>query len=236
MGLVALCYHKVGTEAEEGRRLNIHPQRLESHVRYFKRRGYEFRRACDISRTFLRDRVVCFTFDDGYTSTLENGAPVFARHEVPMTVYAVSALVGKASFWESERARPLAGWQALIELQNQGHEVGNHTASHPKLAALAYEDQLREIQTCHDALTSNGIRSESFCYPYGSLNGESVRAVTVAGYRVGMALGKRPPRPCDPGVAIPRIVVAYGDALPLLLYKLHLRPLLGSKPKKPVQQ
>ena len=237
VGLVALCYHKVGTEAEEGRRLNIHPQRLESHVRYFKRRGYEFRRARDLSTNFEDGtRAVCFSFDDGFESTIANATPVFDRQGVPLSIYIVSDLVGRTSEWEGELARPLADWAALIELQSSGHEVGNHTASHPHLNRLDFSGQASQIGRCHDAMISHGLRAESFCYPYGGLNEDSQRAVAQVGYRVGLALGKRSPRASDSPIALPRIVVAYGDALPLLLYKLHLRPLLGSKGKKPVQQ
>ena len=223
VGLVALCYHKVGTEEAEGRRLNIHPVRLDSHIRHFQRRGYRFIRAVEADPAD-KNRSVCFTFDDGFVSTLENGAAVFDRHGLPMTVYIVSELVGHSSEWEGEQSRPLATWQGLVDLQSRGHEVGNHSASHPKFADLSLDDQLDQIRTCHEAMVGHGLKPESFCYPYGSLNTDSIRAVANCGYRVGMALGKRPAKPTDPRLAIPRVVVAYGDSLPMLLYKLHLKP------------
>ena len=79
---------------------------------------------------------------------------------------------------------------------------------------------------CRQAMSDHGLQSESFCYPYGSRNSESEKVVGEAGYRVGMALGKRPPKVGDSLLAIPRIVVAFGDALTLLIYKLHIRSLL----------
>jgi peptidoglycan/xylan/chitin deacetylase (PgdA/CDA1 family) len=225
MKLVTLCYHKVGSEAAEGRRLNVHPTRLDSHVRFFIRRGYRFVKGGDLTRWPI-ERTVCFTFDDGFISTIENGMPVFDRHKVPMSIYAVSSLVGKTSEWEGELARPLADWDKLREVQGAGHEVGNHTASHPFLDKLDMDEQAAEILACHSALRENGLRTDSFCFPYGRLNDDSVKALQSCGYKVGLALGKRLPNEGDPFIEIPRIVVAYGDAIPLLLYKLYLRPLL----------
>lgn len=226
--MVVLCYHKVGTELAEGRRLNVHPARLASHICYFKRRGYRFVKGSEADHWF-DDRVVCFTFDDGFASTLDNGAPVFDRHQVPMTVYAVSNQVGKTSEWEGETPKPLADWDALRNLQASGHEVGNHTANHLRLAGMAREDQMAQVVGCREECEAHGLNSGSFCYPYGSLDQTSLEVVRECGYRVGMALGKRPATRSDTSLAIPRIVIAYGDALPMLLYKLHLKPLVRGK-------
>ncbi|MBN9503178.1 MAG: polysaccharide deacetylase family protein [Armatimonadetes bacterium] len=223
MALIVLCYHKVGTEEKEGRRLNVHPRRLDSHVRFFLRRRYAFARGRDLAGG-VTGRTVCFTFDDGFVSTLENGQPVFDRHGLPMTIYAVSDRVGETSLWEDELARPLATWERLKEAEDAGHEIGNHTATHPRLGLMSFEDQLAELVRCREALAAQGFQPGSFCYPYGSLNGDSRRAVREAGYSVGMALGKRAVRPGDPIEALPRIVMAYGDGLPLLIYKLSIRP------------
>jgi len=225
MKLVTLCYHKVGSEAAEGRRLNIHPARLDSHVRFFKRRGFRFAKAGELNR-WPAEKTVCFTFDDGFVSTIENGRPVFDRYKVPMSVYVVSSLVGKTSQWEGELARPLADWPMLRDLQGAGHEVGNHTAHHPFLDELSLEEQQEEVRSCHLALKENGFRIDSFCFPYGRLNRESITALRACGYTVGLALGKRLPQKEDSFLEIPRVVVAYGHALPLLLYKLYVRPLL----------
>jgi peptidoglycan/xylan/chitin deacetylase (PgdA/CDA1 family) len=215
MKVVSLCYHKVGTEAEEGRRLNIHPQRLDSHIRFFKRRGFNFVKAGELA-SWPTQSTVCFTFDDGYTSTVENGEPVFNRHGVPMTIYVISDSVDEMSSWDGELASPLASWDTLRQVQSRGHEIGNHTATHPHLNQLTVSEQLEEISRCDVAMKANGLESSSFCYPYGHLK--------KLGHKVGMAIGKRPALESDDRLRFPRIVIAYGDALPLLLYKLHLRP------------
>jgi peptidoglycan/xylan/chitin deacetylase (PgdA/CDA1 family) len=223
MKVPILCYHKVGTEEAEGRRLNIHPHRLESHVRYFLRRGHTFFRASDL-KTWPSKLAVCFTFDDGYESTFANGQPIFDRYGVPMSVYAVSNQVGLTSEWDGEHSRPLAGWEVLKDSQSKGHEIGNHTAHHVFLGRSSEEVQRNEVSECRSRFEANGIRSGSFCYPFGSLNESSPGIVKSEGYEVGMALGKTLATEIHDRLRLPRIVMAYGDALPLLIYKLRIKP------------
>jgi peptidoglycan/xylan/chitin deacetylase (PgdA/CDA1 family) len=225
MKAVILCYHKVGTQEDQGRRLNVHPARLRSHVRFFLRRKFQFLTAAEFAGEWPK-RAVCFTFDDAYQSTVENGLPVFDSLGVRCSLYTVTKRVGETSAWDGPLARPLASWQALLDAQSRGHEIGNHTATHPKLATLDAPSIGVEIEDAHRQLLDHGIEARSFCYPYGSLSEPAKAAVVEAGYRVGLALGKRVAESTDPRIALPRVVVAYGDALPLLLYKLHLRPLL----------
>lgn len=212
-----LCYHKVGLEGEEQRRLNIEPRRFESHVRFFSRRG-PVCRACDFADDWPTG-TVCFTFDDAYASAMANAPTILERFGVRGSFYAVSGLVGRSSEWDGGLARPLATWEALREAQTRGHEIGNHTRSHPHLDQLSPSAQLAEILEADRELREEGIRPESFCYPYGGVDGSCVDAVSEAGYRVGLALGKRLASPSDDRRTLPRVVVAFSDALPMLLYK-----------------
>ncbi|MFX9093403.1 polysaccharide deacetylase family protein, partial [Acinetobacter baumannii] len=82
------CYHKVGPEAEEGRYLNIDPENLRSHIRFFKRRNIPLIAAKDIPTT--TGSFACLTFDDCYTSTLTYGLDVLQSEGVTATLYAVS--------------------------------------------------------------------------------------------------------------------------------------------------
>lgn len=225
MKALILCYHKVGSQADQGRRLNVNPERLATHVRFFQRRRYKFLRAKDLSSPWP-SKAVCFTFDDAYTSAVTFGAPIFLSRSLPATFYAVANLVGEKSDWDGPLARSLAGWDELRALERDGFEVGNHTSSHAKLAALTPEEQLQEIVDAHARLESEGLHPESFCYPYGNLNDSAIQAVRKAGYQVGLALGKRVATSSDPLLALPRVVVAFSDALPKLLYKIHIRPRL----------
>jgi len=225
MNATILCYHKVGPLAEEGRRLNIEPIRLRSHVRFFARRNIQFLVAGDLAGSW-QDGIVCFTFDDAYDSTMVHAPGIFEEFGVRASFYAVPSLVGGRSEWDKELSRPLADWDLLRKIQASGHEIGNHSLTHPFLAKLSTDQQLVEIASSHERFLAEGLLPRSFCFPYGSYDSHTLDQLKATGYEVGLALGKRPARSSDNRLSLPRIVVAYSDTLPMLLYKIHLKPLL----------
>ena len=224
MRATILCYHKVGPAAEEGRRLNIEPARLESHVRYFVRRGNPVRRAMELAGPWP-DGVVCFTFDDAYESALRHATEVMERQGARGTFYAVVDKIGGSSDWDGSMARPLAALPLLLNAQAAGHEIGNHTLTHPHLDRLDLEAQEREVLEADRRLREAGIVPGSFCYPYGDFDPHA-ESIVARQYQVGVALRKRHATPHDPKSSLSRIVVAYSDSLPMLMYRLHVRPLL----------
>jgi peptidoglycan/xylan/chitin deacetylase (PgdA/CDA1 family) len=225
--LPILCYHNVGPEREVGRRLNVAPETLEAHVRHFCRKRRRFARAGDLAEG-IPAGCVCLTFDDAYLSAVGHGVEVLAKYGVWGTFFCVPGHVGGTSAWDQGHAQPLAGWDALRAAQAQGMEIGNHTMSHPDLSQLNSEAQVAEIELAEDMLIEHGLDGRSLCYPYGRFNGETRRAVEQEKIQVGLALGRRPARPGDDLLFLPRIVVAFSDRLPKLLYKIHIRPKLPS--------
>lgn len=230
--LPILCYHKVAPETEEGRRLNIAPETLSSHLNYFSRRGLRTVRARDLALDWP-EKSVCLTFDDAYSSTLTSGIEVLQRHGATASIYAVGALIGRRSEWDGDLASPLADGDLLRFAAEAGFEIGNHSDRHPRLAELAFEEQLVELERGHLALVDLGIVAASMAFPYGSFNLQTREALRRAGYGVGLALGRRPARPGDDRLALPRIVIGFGDRLPLLLYKLHLKWRLPTTRRRP---
>lgn len=234
MPVPILCYHKVGPAASLGRFLNVEASTLESQVRFLQRRGYEFVLARDLAARMLPERAACLTFDDCYLSAVSFGLPVLEKLGVVASWYAVSGLVDQSSAWDGPIAAPLCGWESLRTLQAMGHEVGNHTAHHPHLAQLKVEAQLAEISACDAELRAQGIHPGSVCYPYGSFNELTAGLVARLGYGVGLALGKRLATDSDDRRALPRVVVGYSDAVPLLAYKLWLRGKVRRSASAPV--
>lgn len=225
MQLPILCYHKVSPHPSDGRWLNVHPHRLAQHLRFFKRRGYSFNTVQELAHAWPT-RGVCLTFDDAYTNAMNHGVEVLKANGGRATFYVVSERVGTTSSWDGDKAAPLADWDLLIQAASDGHEIGNHTASHAHMGELSLDGQVAEIKACGEALESKGFQPASFCFPYGDHSANSSTALQKCGYTVGVVIGKRPATPNDPLLALPRIVMAYGDSLPMLLYKLNVRPKL----------
>jgi peptidoglycan/xylan/chitin deacetylase (PgdA/CDA1 family) len=110
--------------------------------------------------------AVSLTFDDARPSQIDNGMLVFKARKVRATFYIQTGNV----------AQRLAGWKKAVK---DGHEIGNHTMTHPctgnyafsrknALEEMTLDDMAREIDTAsreiEDAL---GVRPESFAYPCG---------------------------------------------------------------------
>jgi len=228
--LPILCYHKVGPIWEEGRRLNIEPNQLAKHVQFFFRRGYRFLQAQELGGV-LPKKSVCLTFDDAYTSALFDGIRVLRAYKATATFFAVPGFVGNVSAWDRELARPLASWEILLDAQKAGFEIGNHSFNHADFSKLDLAAQIDEIESADNKLLQHGLSPGSFCFPYGRLNGDSRLACERAGYRVGLALGKRMATDEDDRRALPRIVLAYSDSVAKLVYKMHVRPKLPMRRK-----
>jgi peptidoglycan/xylan/chitin deacetylase (PgdA/CDA1 family) len=110
--------------------------------------------------------ALSLTFDDARDSQLDIGVPVLDAHGVRATFFVLPARV---------RRRP-GEWRALFE---RGHEIGNHTATHPCSANFAFsranalEDySLERIGAEIDRASSRiealiGVRPRTFAYPCG---------------------------------------------------------------------
>ena len=76
----------------------------------------------------------------------------------------------------------------LREASGRGMEVGSHTMTHPRLSRLAPEALEGEISGSRRLLGELlGEEIDGFCYPYGDLSVEAIRAVRRAGYAYACA-------------------------------------------------
>jgi peptidoglycan/xylan/chitin deacetylase (PgdA/CDA1 family) len=130
------------------------------------------------------------SFDDARLSQIERGMPIFATHGVKATFYVSPAGVEKRA----------DAWRAASE---QGHEIGNHTCTHPCSGnfpwsrANALEDYTLERMTGEldraDAFIREtlGVTPRTFAYPCAQTfvgRGQDMESYVplVAGrYRVG---------------------------------------------------
>lgn len=204
-----------------GRRLNIEPRRLESHIRFFARRGFESVLARDLDKAWPR-RAICFTFDDGFSTTLETAVPALEKHGLRGCFYVVTRQVGQTADWDGATPFPLANWDVLQAAAKAGHEIGNHTASHARLDSLDRASQLAEILEAETTLREKGLGG-ALCYPYGSLPPEPEKLILETGIKVGLSLTKGVATEKSPIFALPRVTVAFSHSLPALLYRLYVR-------------
>lgn len=117
------------------------------------------------------EKVIAFTFDDG-----------------PHPTYTIQLLdilqevSGKATFFmigqEIERNRSIAE-----AVHKQGHEIGNHTYSHPALSSLTIHEATEEIHKTDEIIRSITLQEvRSFRPPYLQVNDDILGMACKAEY------------------------------------------------------
>ncbi len=104
------------------------------------------------------------TFDDGPGTGTERVLEVLADAGVRATFF----MIGEAVEERPETARRVA---------DEGHVIGNHTHTHPKLTELSPERIAWEIEHCSDAIKdATGRRPTVFRPPFGDID-ERIRGL-----------------------------------------------------------
>lgn len=90
-----------------------------------------------------------------------------------------------------EGGRPQATTADLRSWSELGHDVGNHTWSHPLLDHCSPATQVAEVRRAHDWLVDRGFSVTWFAYPNGNVGTASQQAVRRLGYRGGLLFDHR---------------------------------------------
>lgn len=130
-----------------------------------------------ISEVATSQKAVAITFDDGPN-------PIYT----PQVLEIFAKAEGKATFFmigEQMEKNP----EIVKEAAEQGHEIGNHTYSHPKLSELTPADCLGEIERTEQMIRDlTGKQPVTFRPPYLDYNQETISVVESKGYSMIGAL------------------------------------------------
>lgn len=130
----------------------------------------------------LPQRCAVITVDDAYRSFLTDGWPLLKRYGYPATLFVSTDTVGGGDY---------LNWQELRGLQDEGVEIGNHSASHAylldRVAAESEVDWLArvsaDIRRAQQAFENHlGLSPKLFAYPYGEFAPELVNLIKNAGF------------------------------------------------------
>jgi polysaccharide deacetylase family sporulation protein PdaB len=71
---------------------------------------------------------------------------------------------------------------SVMEIAARGHEIGNHSATHPHMPALSAEEQMVEITACNEAVKGlTGSCPTLFRPPYGEYDNKLVEGLRAEG-------------------------------------------------------
>lgn len=149
----------------------------------------------------VTQRSLLLTFDDSNLSNLY----VAQRVLKPLDIYAIFFVIydfiklteiQEINNFVRDRLFPNRGpfnipehfrnmtWDHLEYLQRQGHTIGAHTKSHPRLSTLAESDLRDEIILSADLLEQKlNCEIRHFAYTFGDLQSFNTQALKLASYR-----------------------------------------------------
>jgi peptidoglycan/xylan/chitin deacetylase (PgdA/CDA1 family) len=116
---------------------------------------------------------VSLTFDDGYYSAYNKGIPILDAAGIKSTFYIVTTLVG-------DMVDGYATQSQIQAMYKNGHEIGNHTRTHPLLSTVSPTQLTSEATGAQQDLQAWGYKSTTFAYPYDDYGGSSTSAVVAA--------------------------------------------------------
>ena len=120
------------------------------------------------------EKKIALTFDDGpHPKETHEILDILDKYNVKATFF----VVGKHANWYSEPLKRAA---------KEGHEIGNHTFSHPDISNLGSDDIKREIKECEETLEKLTCKKTTlFRPPYGSYRQEKLAEIAKeCGYKI----------------------------------------------------
>ncbi len=117
-----------------------------------------------ISSVHVDGPYIALTFDDGPSEKLTPRLlDLLAQHHIHATFFVIG---------ENAAAHP----EILQRAAAEGHEIGNHSWSHPNFAKMSDEAVRSQVKRTEDAITSaTGARPTLLRPPYGSLTARQKR-------------------------------------------------------------
>ncbi len=124
-----------------------------------------------------RQCAVSLTFDDGVQEDYTLIAPHLDRYGMKATFAVNASVFGDLD----DHYAPRMTQEECRKLANSGHEISNHSWSHPKLTTLSDDSLRMEIARNDSAIEEiTGKRPVTFVYPYNAVD-DRVRAATLEG-------------------------------------------------------
>ncbi len=127
-----------------------------------------------------KEAVLSITFDDGYLTIYENAFPLMQRYNLTGTLYMV---VNLTRFYELE-SRKVMSLDNVLEMYEEGWEIGAHSINHKRLDLLDEEELKKELEYPLEYFKEKGINVSTIAYPYGYYDNkilENVKEHYIAG-------------------------------------------------------
>ena len=117
--------------------------------------------------------AISYTFDDGLKEQYTMLYPQLEKYGFKATFCIIGSITDNP---ENDKEKPRMTWEELRELANHGHEISNHSWSHPDFRRLSHEQIRREIDRTDSLIELKiGRRPLTFFYPGNNRNDSVVK-------------------------------------------------------------
>lgn len=162
---------------------NVTSGNFQKQIQYLKRKNYTFLTISGLVERIKKNeslnKVVVLTFDDAHIDFKEIVVPLVK--DIPVTI-----------FWPTQISELVSTQGVICKLlskteiepikRSSNVEVGSHTATHPELPQISFEEQKRELTQSYNDISALGQKNISFAYPRGKYNEQIKKLTKSVGY------------------------------------------------------
>lgn len=166
--------------------LDINPFIFDFQLKTLANNGYESYFVRDIpgilngSKEMAKKSIV-LTFDDGYEDFYTDAFPILKKYNFKATIYIIVDFIGRHGFLNEKEIKEIA--------QSGLVEIGSHTLNHYYLKKAPKAVAQEEIFLSKSKLESLfGIKVDTFAYPFGALDEQSIELVKEASYSAAVSV------------------------------------------------
>jgi peptidoglycan/xylan/chitin deacetylase (PgdA/CDA1 family) len=176
-----LMYHCVGSEYPDGSEFSR--REFREHLRYVTE-NFEIVQLSEVLKTETSQRKVAITFDGGYKNYYTEALPVMREFDAPSTVYIIPQRIGKENDKDTNMWIDWFDFMTENQISDLANDslvtIGNKTLTHSyMLTAIRKRKKLiEEVRGGKRSIEDRfGVDVDSFCYPSGSYDSDSVEVV-----------------------------------------------------------
>ena len=128
-------------------------------------------RQLPIYRVDRKDNLASISFDAAWgTEDTQQIIDILAKYDVKATFFVVGEWVDKYP-------------ESVLALHNAGHEIMNHSDTHPHMTQLSADDMIKQVEGCSSKIEKvTGVKPNLFRPPYGDYNDSVISTLKNAGY------------------------------------------------------
>ena len=216
--LTILYYHEIVEQGEGYSYQKIEKEKFEAQMRCLRDRGYRTLFFSEL-RGEIPDKAVIVSFDDGFRSVYDHGAPLMEQYGIRGNIYLPTAYI--------DEEPQFLTWDMVRELKDKGlFEMQAHTHRHVDVRTLDKEALREEIEASDRVFSRQlGTLPNTLCLPFGTYSRANLRHLRETGrydYVLGSFYGSISPDRRNAAV-LPRIGISNEDSMETFAAKLEGR-------------